>query len=56
VSHIPVRIKPCWDLAVEFESNANLPDFSVRSGFVFDATTTLGVEYNKAAKTWDPIK
>ena len=29
MSHIPVRIKPCWDLAVEFESNANLPDFSV---------------------------
>jgi hypothetical protein len=56
VSHVPVRIKPCWDLAVEYESNADLPDFSVRSGFVFDANATIGIQYDSTAEAWSAIK
>ncbi|GMH80682.1 hypothetical protein TL16_g08649 [Triparma laevis f. inornata] len=60
VSYVPIRIKPCWDMAVEFESSQDIKDFSVRSGFVFDANATMGVEFNKNGNngegSWDPIK
>ncbi|GMH87059.1 hypothetical protein TrVE_jg13500 [Triparma verrucosa] len=60
VSYVPIRIKPCWDMAVEFESSQDIKDFSVRSGFVFDANATMGIEYNKDGNSgegsWDPIK
>ena len=56
VNYIPIRIKPCWDLAFEYEASGDLPDFSVRSGFVFDANATIGVEYLKSTKEWGAIK
>ena len=47
-------------MAVEFESSQNIKDFSVRSGFVFHANATMGIEYNKDGNSgegsWDPIK
>lgn len=60
VSYVPIRIKPCWDMAVEFESSADIQDFSVRSGFVFDANATVGIEYVPASggneASWQPVK
>jgi hypothetical protein len=52
VSYIPVRIKPCWDLAVEFESSTDIQNFAVRSGFLMDASLSLGVEYDKVNEDW----
>ncbi|GMI20047.1 hypothetical protein TrRE_jg2512 [Triparma retinervis] len=56
VSFIPVRIKPCWDLAVEFESSTDVKNFAVRSGFLMDASLSLGVEYDKANDDWKGVR
>ncbi len=56
ISYIPIRIKPCWDLAVEFQSSDDIAGLSVRTGFLFDAGVSLGVEYDPVTKDWNGVK